>query len=221
MTISKEEMTEYLATDEGQKFELELKSGLLSKRDELLGQLTTTKEELNTLKSTENTRLAEVESTKRQSEEQRIKDTKDFDAYKLFHEQEVEKHNVELTSFKSKYANNEVERLITEVASANSKTPAPLRLLLKERVRSSINEDGKVEINVTDGKGETMYFDGQPATVSHLVESLKSDEQYSPFFAGTGVSGSGSQQGAKATAGSTSDMNSPQFNLTKTMGSNI
>lgn len=216
--LTKEQVAEFLSTEEGKTLAEEIKAPLLNKRDDLLGQLTAAKEELGTFKSTEETRQSELAEATRDKEAQRLKDGKDFDAYKAFHEEEVAKRDTELGKFKNRYANNEAERLVSVAAAANSKTPAPLKLLLKERVRSTVDESGNVNLTVVDGKGETMYFEGQPANIDHLVQSLKADEQYSPFFAGSGLSGSGTIQSAPVTTGSSKDMNSPDFNLTKTMG---
>lgn len=215
--VNKEALEAYLQSDEGKAFIETQKEPLLNKRDELLGQLTSIKEELNTYKKTEEQRLADIESAKRTAEEQRLRDEKDFSAYKTFHEQEIEKYQKELGTFKSKYAEKEAERLIADTAAKYSKSPAPLKLLLRERVKSTINEDGNIEVNVLDDKGETMYWEGKPASVDHLVEHLKADEQYSPFFVGTGKSGSGTQQSVPATAAGQPTMDEAGFNLTAAM----
>lgn len=220
--MEKSEVEKFLTeTDEGKELIEQFKEPLLAKRDELFTQMKTLKTELETVKLTESERQAGLEQAKRQEQELKLKSENDFEAYKTFHEEEVGKYKSELTNFQTKYAQKEAERLIAETAMKYSKSPKPLQLLLRERIKSGFDENGQVNINVTDDKGNQLYYEGQPATVEHLVESLKSNDDYAPFFAATGVSGSGTHKSEPVSATSYTDVNSSDFNLTKTMGNKV
>lgn len=207
-------------TDEGKALIEGFKEPLLAKRDELFTQMKSLKDELETFKTAEQVKTEELETVKRQEKEQQLKANNDFEAYKQFHEQEVEKYKSEIGSFQTKFARKEADRVIAETAMKYSRSPKPLQLLLKERVKSELDENGNVCINVYDDNGKQMYFEGQPASVEHLVESLKTNEDYAPFFASNGVSGSGSQRSEPMTT-SYNDMNSSEFNLSKAMGNKV
>jgi len=220
--MDKEEILKFLTeTDEGKAITEELKAPLLDKRNQLFEQMTALKSEIETIKQSEAAKLQELEAKQRKVTEEKLLKENDFEAYKKFHEQEVQKLSGLLNDFKSKYAQKEAERVITETAAKYSKAPKPLQLLLRERIRSELNEEGSVNINVYGDDGKQMYFNGEPASVEHLVESLKSNEDYSPFFAGTGVSGSGTTKSETLTTSSYKDMNSPGFNLSKAMGNKV
>ena len=212
------EIKEFLTgTDEGKALLEEFKKPLLSKRDELFEQLKGLKSDMDTIKAEKYKELQELDlQAKRVMEEKLLKDN-DLVAFKKFHEDEVNSLKNNIKSVQQKYAQKEVERLISETASKYSKAPKPLQLLLKERVQSDIDEQGNITISVLDDSYKPMYWEGTPATLDHLVETLKAKEEYQPFFVGAGVSGSGTQRSEPIQSGVYKDMSSAEFNLTKTM----
>lgn len=220
--MDKAEILNFLnETEEGKAIVDELKTPLLNKRDELFTQLKTYKDELEEFKMSQATAQEEVDAKLRAEEEAKLKQSNDFEAYKQFHDDEISKYKSQLNDFQSKYAQKEAERVITATASKYSRAPKPLELLLRERIQPQYDESGNVNLIVKGDNGDPMYYEGQPASVEQLVETLKSKDDYAPFFAATGVSGSGTQASAKATTGSSKDMNSPDFNLSKAMGNKL
>ena len=220
MIMTKEEFIEFLKTDEGKDIIGEMEKPLKLKNQELLDEVKTAKLAVTDLKTAEEKRTADAATATRQAEEARLKDGNDFDAYKAFHDTEIAKRDTEVSELKNMFAKTEVDRLVAETASANSQNPRPLQYLLKERISAGYGEDGKLAITIKDAKGEPMYFDGQPAGIGHLVDSLKADESNASFFSASGSSGSGtsSNDSDTTTQGNYKDMSSESFNLTKAMG---
>lgn len=214
-----EELKTFFETDEGKAFAEELKTPLINKRNELMGELTSAKDVIKQFNATkeENERIIAEKAS--EAEKEKLKSSGDFDAYKLFHEDEVGKYKREVSDLKNQYAGTEVSRLITEIAAKHSTSSKPLQLLLRERVSGSYNEEGKFEVSVKGEDGQPMYYEGNPASIDHLVASLKSNEEYGSFFSASGASGSGTHQNETAPAnGNYKDMESDDFNLTKAMG---
>lgn len=219
--MEKDEVEKFLTeTEEGKALIEGFKEPLIAKRDELFTQMKTLKDELETFKTAEQKKAEELENVKRQEKEQQLKSENDFEAYKKFHETEIEKYKSEIGNFQNRFARKEAERVIAETAMKYSRAPKPLQLLLKERVKSELDAEGNVTINVYGEDGQPMYHEGQPASIEHLVESLKTQDDYAPFFASNGVSGSGTHR-SEAVTTSYSDMNSSEFNLSKAMGNKV
>ena len=212
------EIKEFLTnTDEGKALLEEFKQPLLNKRNELLADLTKTKTDLELIRQAEQAKAAEFEAKQRAIHEEKLLKDNDLNAYKKYHEEEVGKLTSSMKDLQHRYAQKEAERVITETAAKYSRAPKPLQLLLKERVKPVLDETGNVSLQVFGEDGEQMYFAGKPAGVDHLVETLRSSEDYAPFFAGSGVSGSGTQKSEAIPTGTYKDMSSNEFNLTKTM----
>ena len=218
--MTKEEFIEFLKTDEGKDIISEMEKPLKAKNQELLDEVKAAKLAVTELKTVEDQRTADAADATRQAEEARLKDGNDFDAYKAFHDTEIAKRDSEVSDLKNMFAKTEVDRLVAETASANSQTPKPLQYLLRERIKAGYGEDGKLNITVNDAKGEPMYYEGQPANLGHLIDSLKADDTNASFFSASGSSGSGtsSNDGDTGAQGSYKDMSSDSFNLTKAMG---
>ena len=217
-----EEIKAFLETDDGKALVEELKVPLINKRDELQGKLLEAKSELQRIaaEKEEAERLIAEKASK--AEEERLKTSGDFDAYKAFHEEEVSKYQKQVNDLKNQYAGTEVSRLITETAAKHSSSPKPLQLLLRERVAAEYGEDGSLQVTVKGEDGKPMYYEGQPATVDHLVDSLRNNEEYGSFFAASGASGSGTTKtDAAPVNGDYKDMGSEDFNLTKAMGNKV
>ncbi len=219
--MNEEEILAYLATDDGKKLADKIKQPLIDKRDELLGSVTTLKTQMTELQSAEATRLDEINATAREEEEKRLKSTNDFEAYKLFHEEELAKAKNQASEIKNKWAQSEVDKLVASTAASHSKSPLPLQLLLRDRVGMEFDENGQLSITVKDDKGAPMYYEGQPATMDHLVGSLKDKDDFAVFFDATGASGSGTSKPDSNSAVKTDvGMGDPGFNLTDYMAKN-
>lgn len=217
--MNKEEVLQFLETDEGIEIVMQLKQPLVAKRDELLEKVTTLNTKFSDIEKAEEERTATAEAAKADAEAKRLKDTNDFDAYKAHHEDEISKRDSRYTNMQAKFAKTEMERLVAVTASKHSKSPMPLQLLLRDRVSSNFDDNGDLVITVSDENGQPMYYEGKPAGMEHLVDSLRSKDDYAMFFSASGSSGSGTSKiDGDATKGSYKDMNSDTFNLTKAMG---
>lgn len=203
-------LEEFIATEAGQAWLEEKKTPLLNKRNELLTDLAKTKAEL------ENIRKAEAEKAAMLKQEQIAKESS-LEEFKKFHETEVNTYKNTLKEFQTKYAKEQADRLIADAATKYSRTPKPLQILLKEKVKSVITDNGEVQIQVMGDDGRQLYHNGEPATVEHLLEMMKSEEDYKPFFTNQVVSGSGTQKSETLPTGATKDMSAPSYNLTQTM----
>ena len=217
-----EEIKTFLASEEGATLVEELKQPLINKRDELKNELITAKTDLQTLLTANEDRERATAEASSAAEKEKLKNAGDFDAYKAYHEDEMGKYKKEVSDLKDRHANTEVSRLITEVAAQNSTTPKPLQLLLRERVTAAYNAEGNMEVVVKGEDGSPMYYEGNPASVDHLVASLKSNEEYGAFFSASGASGSGTTKTDVApNANDSTDMDSENFNLSKAMGNKV
>lgn len=219
--MDKETVLEYLNTDEGKAIVEELKQPLLSKRDEILGEKKEVETKLNALLQAEQERESATQAAAREAKEAKLKEENDFEAFKQHMQEQVIEKEKALQTFQTRMARTEVDRLISETAFKHSNSPKPLQLLLKERIESTVLEDGTVDYVVKDTDGNTLYWEGKPARMNHLVESLKTEDDYAVFFSATGVSGSGTKQTEPMTQGSYKDMSSTDFNLSKAMGNKI
>lgn len=221
--MTKEEFLEFLKTDDGKDIIAEMEKPLKQKNQELLDEVKAAKLAVTEFKTTEEQRIADAAAEVRKAEEARLKDSNDFDAYKAFHEAEIAKRDDEMATYKNKFAKTEVDRLVAETAAVHSQSPKPLQLLLRERVQTGYDENGNLAITVNDENGKPMYYEGQPAGINHLVDSLKATEDYAPFFSASGSSGSGTSKldGEANATGSYKDMDSESFNLTKAMGNKV
>lgn len=217
-----EDLKAFFETDEGKVILDGYKQPLIDKRDELLASTALNKERILELETAQEKREREAAQVVSDAEKEKLKTNGDFDAYKLFHEDEINKYSQENANLKSQYAGTEVARMIAETASKHSTSPKPLQLLLKERVSAEYGEDGKLAINVKGEDGGPMYFEGQPASIEHLVSTLKSNEEYGSFFNASGASGSGTQStDSQPDTNGFKDMNSEDFNLTKASGNKL
>lgn len=203
-------LEEFINTDEGKQWLESKKAPLLNKRDELLSELVKSKQELDSIKRAEAEKLAAAK------QEQMAKESS-LEEFKKFHETEVNTYKNTLKEIQNKYAKEQADRLIADAATKYSRTPKPLQILLKEKVRPVVTEQGEVQIVVMGDDGKQLYHNGEPATVEHLLEIMKSEDDYKPFFTNQVVSGSGTQKSETLPTGTTKDMSSSDFNLTKTM----
>lgn len=197
-------------TDEGKSLLEEFKAPLLSKRDELLETVVKTKAELEAIKR------ADAEKIAAAKQEQMTKEN-NLEAFKLFHDEEVQNYKKSLTDLQLRYAQKEAERAVIEAATKYSNKPKPLQILLKERVKPVINDGGEIELRVYGDDGKQLFHQGEPASIDQLVEMMKCEDDYKPFFTGSGVSGSGTQKSETMPTSTFKDMSSKEFNLTKTM----
>lgn len=108
----------------------------------------------------------------------------------------------------------------TAIAEAKGKVKPLLPYVLQKL--SFVNESGQYVVRVVDEDGETRVTkDGRDMGIRELVEELKSDNDFSGLFEGTGTSGSGSRPNSGGGGGGGSPTKNPwakdTSNLTEQM----
>jgi len=149
----------------------------------------------------------------------------DFDKLK---DQLVQKHQDELKTVGEKLTAREkfIEKVVAEnVALAEITKAEGNTTLLKPHVMASIRvveEDGEFVAKVVDAKGNPRIANGKgdEMTIADLIAELKSSEEFSGAFKGTGSSGSGAPHkpgtpAAKAGTVNRADPNAFLANLEK------
>lgn len=106
----------------------------------------------------------------------------------------------------------------TAIAEAKGKVK-PLLPYVMQKLRFE-KQDGKYRVNVIDEDGdERMTKDGKPMDIRALVDELKSDDDFSALFEGSGTSGSNARptKGGQTTGISNNPFAAETLNLTEQM----
>jgi hypothetical protein len=193
------------------------KKPLITKRDELLSQISSHKTFIDGLGGAD-----KIKSLAQQASEaeQKIKDAQaastDVNAVREALGKEVssrdEKINKLLSEKKDAKVRSTVKRALTE-----AKGDADLLMPhITSRIKSELNDAGDVVITVLDEKGGPMLVgsEAKPASVKDLLETMKKNTSFAKAFAASGISGSGAN-GAPNITGVTNPWLPQTFNLTK------
>lgn len=134
---------------------------------------------------------------------------------------EIEKAKASVTQMEGTLRTHLMEAAAkTAIAEAKGKVKPLLPYVLQKL--SFVNENGQYVVRVVDEDGETRVTkDGKDMGIRELVEELKSDNDFSALFDGTGTSGSGSRPNGSAGGGGGSPSVNPwakdTSNLTEQM----
>jgi hypothetical protein len=183
--------------------------GLKTKRDELLGKLTSQKEELakyHEIDPDEYRTMAEKLS------EMKDKDLMDKGEFEALIKKEREKHQNELDGAvsASKALDAQLNSLVVDsavsqaIAEADG-NPHILPALVKPFVKA-VDVDGKRTLQILDDSG--IARDG--VGLGELLKEMRGDERYMAAFKGTGLSGGGAKQSSKQPSGDTDGMTARQ-----------
>lgn len=220
MEIDIEKVKEFLATDEGKTLveAHEVVQGIRSKRDELLGEKDKWRakyEPYADLGTPEELRAA-LEKMKTTGKEK--DDNVDNDLLENLRSQ-LAQRDEKLTRVEQNYVNSIVEAQIEATIAAAKGNPKLLKKVVSERVKATLNDDGKVVIEVFNRDGKKIYKnDESPGSIADIVEDLKSDEDYGIAFSGSGASGSGTRGSTtQRTGGVITDRSDPNFDYSAYM----
>lgn len=220
--IDVEAVKAFLASEEGSKLieDSEAVKSLRSKRDELLGEKDKWKQKWEKYES-----LGDVETLQKaleaakKGEGNKTNSTQvDPDLVESLKKQLTERDQA-LDLFKTNFIKSQVdatvEAAITE-AKGNSRL---LKHIVQERIKTSLSDDGQVQIEVYTKDGKKMFRnDSSPASISDLIADLRNDEDLGIAFASSGANGSGTRTAStKGVGGVILDRNDPNFDATKAM----
>ena len=175
------------------------KSGLIAKRDELLGKL----KELDKLKDIDPDEYRKLKTQAEKTEEERAMKAGEFENLK---KQLIEAHQKEKQALEAKLATlhkSLEENVLIATATQAIAAEKGVAALLMPHVRSRTKLDDNGQAVVIDESGNVRVdAQGKPLPITALIAEMKSDVQtFGRAFEPSGASGSGSQ-GSNA-AGST------------------
>lgn len=175
----------------------EEETGLLSKRDELLGKVTKYKEDLSKYEGVDLDEYVRLKKKMEELNEKDLIDKGDFEAIKKkmldqFEQEKgglLEQTNTLKSQLESMMVDSEAAKAIAELGG-NHKLLMPL---IKQRI-SVVDKDGKIVVQVKAEDG-TPAVDGKgnPISITDLVRQMKEDENYAGAFVSSIKSGGGAR----------------------------
>lgn len=224
VNLDLEAVKQFLDTEDGKQLieSSEAVRGIINKRNELLGEKDKWAEKWRKYED-----LGEYDTLKQALEayaKQNNKDTKSTDdeidpgLLDTLRTQIQEKDQA-LNQFKQNYLNTQVDASIDSAITEAKGNSRLLKHIVKERVKSSLSDDGKVVVEVLTKDGKKMFRnDESPATLSDLLAELRNDEDLGSAFASSGANGSGTRPNSgKGVGGVILDRNDPNFDYTAAM----
>lgn len=167
------------------------KSGLIAKRDELLGKL----KELDKLKDIDPDEYKKLKTQAEKTEEERAMKAGEFENLK---KQLIEAHTKEKQALEAKLATlhkSLEENVLIATATQAIAAEKGVAALLMPHVRSRTKLDDNGQAVVVDESGNVRVdAQGKPLPITALIAEMKSDVQtFGRAFEPSGASGSGSQ----------------------------
>ena len=170
-------------------------TGLINKRDELLGKVTGYKDKLKGFDGVDADEYRELKKKIDAINEAEDLKNGDFEKIRLKMLEDFEKKEGVssdtitklMGQIESLMVDSEVAKAIAE-AKGNSKLLMPL---LKQRIKV-VDKDGQMVVKVIEDNGDPSVNDkGEPLGITALVESFKKDENFAGAFDSSGLSGGG------------------------------
>jgi len=170
-------------------------AGLVNKRDELLGKITTYKSKLEGFDGVDAEKYREMVTKLEAIAEAEDLKNGDFEKIRLKMLEDFEKKegvsSATITKLMGKIESlmidSEVVKAIAD-AKGNSDLLMPL---LKQRIKV-VDKDGEMVVKVNEINGDPAVNDkGEPLSIINLVEKFKSDEKFAGAFDSSGLSGGG------------------------------
>ena len=181
------------------------KQPLLTKRDELLGELKTARQQLEALQ-------LEMEAAKARPEVKEEKTVAQPDPTQLEQlKAMLAEREAELTQVKTQVTQ---EKINTQVANA-IKEARGVYELLEPHIKSRVKYENE-NLVILDNSGNPMYKNGEPAKLSDLVEEMRTNPIYGRAFEAT-ASGSGARNSATKVNSLITDPADPNYSLSAHM----
>ena len=219
--MNAEEVKAFLATDEGKALLNpiidEAKQPLLTKRDELLGELSGHKEKVRKYEELGDVDTLAQALAKLKENSSDNNSNKSFEELEKHLRGEIQSREDKLNQFKHKFVADNVQAQLTQAIVAAKGVPELLGPVLKGRIEAAFDDEKGVVITVLGKDGKKMYRNGEPATIQDLINEVKADDVYGRAFEGSGASGSGTRASDTKVNGIVLDPNDPNFSLAKAM----
>lgn len=209
MTIKREDIDAYFATDDGKKYKDELGAPLKATNQ----QLKTEKTDLKTRFDVQATELADLIKNPKTVEKlvgndatatQKLID----DAVKLAvgdittaSKDKLDAADVRVANLQRNAIGATLSAEITKELQAQGGNVSLLDRHIAARVKAEIGEDGVVKLTPLKADGKDMYDENGIAPLSKLVSEFKADKVFASAFNVKVPSGSGHQQGGDGAAG--------------------
>jgi len=194
------------------------KAPLISKRDELLGQITTHKAFITGLGGEDAIKsLGAAKAKAEQDAKDALASSTDANAVRDTLGKEIKTRDDRINSLlgekKDAKVRSQVKRALTEAKG----DPELLMPHITSRLKSEVNDAGDVVITVLDEAGKPMMVgtDAKPAKISDLLESFKKNSSLAKGFAASGTGGSGAASFNGSLTGVVNPWAATSFNLTK------
>ena len=213
----------FLASEDGAKLieESDAVKSLRSKRDELLGEKDKWKQKWEKYEA-----LGDVDTLQKLLEASKNKSDKtddknnnvDPDLVESLKKQISERDSA-LELFKTNYVKTQVDAKVESAIAEAKGNPRLLKHIVQERIKTSLGDDGQVQIEVYTKDGKKMFrHDSSPASIADLIADLRNDEDLGIAFASSGANGSGARSTTtKGQGGVILDRNDPNFDASKAM----
>jgi hypothetical protein len=181
-------------------------TGLISKRDELLGEVKKLKTRYKDVDPDKYTELLAAEKKLREFEETGGNKLEDIEAkVKEREERLLSKHAQEIEALSNQLKGTErhIQELMVDSAATTALTKAQakakhMRLLgreIRERVALTKNDSGGYDVNVVDENGDIRITSKPGSTAKMSIEELAAEmrdlDEFSPLFEPDGKSGGG------------------------------
>lgn len=219
-TVDVELVKAYLASEEGAKLieDSDAVKSLRSKRDELLGEKQSWKQKWEKYEA-----LGDVDTLSKlvnasKTKTEKTDDNVNPDLVEALKKQIGERDSA-LELFKANYVKTQVDSKIESAIAEAKGNPRLLKHIVQERIKATLDDEGKVSIAVFTKEGKGMFRrDSAPATIEDLIAELRDDADLGIAFQGSGANGSGTRTASKTTAGGVIlDRNDPNFDPSKAM----
>jgi len=169
-------------------------AGLLAKRDELLGDNKTLRENLKTFEGVDADKFRSMQSEAEKAEEEKLRANKDFDT--ILENQQTKLQGVigEKDAALEKMRGQLHREKITTVATRALADAKGSPELLMPHITSRLSLDDDMAVVVNDKAGTKMFNgQGQPATIADLVAEMQNDPIMSRAFEAGVKSGTGAR----------------------------
>lgn len=211
MTIKREDIDAYFATDDGKKYKDELGAPLKATNQ----QLKTEKTDLKTRFDSTAAELADlIANPKTKTVEKLVGNdaaatqTLIDDAVKLAvgdittaSKDKLDAASAQVNNLQRNAIGATLSAEISKALQAQGGNVSLLDRHIAARVKAEIGEDGVVKLTPLKSNGEDMYDENGIAPLSKLVSEFKANEVYASAFNVKVPSGSGHQQGGDSAAG--------------------
>lgn len=202
------------------------KQPLVAKRDELLTQISKSKETLSQVEqlggldriSALAGEAARAEKEAKAAEMKALEESGNVKKISEHYATQLKASQDELNALKTSLVERDISnRLLKEISKAGGVSEL-LEPVVKGRVRGKFDDAGATKIEVLTAEGAPMLLDdGTPASIKDLIATLKDNPVYGRAFDGSGKGGTGSKPSSAGNDENPFDSKSPAFNMTKAM----